>query len=91
MACSALKRDYRDRLRGAVPDLVAVHLDGTPETIRARQATRPGHFMPASLLDSQFATLEPLGDDESGVVLDVARGVDELVSAAVAAITSEDR
>lgn len=51
--------------------------------IARRQASRPGHFMPASLLDSQFATLEPLGDDEHGTVLDVDASPDALVDALV--------
>ena len=60
MSCSALKRAYRDQLRRHCPDVEFLHLSGTPEVIGRRQASRPGHFMPASLLASQFATLEPL-------------------------------
>lgn len=72
MACSALKRAYRDRLRAHAPGVVFVHLDGDEETITRRQAERRGHFMPASLEASQFAALERLGPDEAGVVVDVA-------------------
>lgn len=79
VSCSALKRRYRDQLRRHVPELELVHLHGSREVIAARQASRPGHFMPASLLDSQFATLEPLAGDEHGVVLDVAGSVDAIV------------
>jgi len=79
VTCSALKRAYRDQIREAAPDVVFVHLAGSRDVIARRQASRPGHFMPASLLDSQFATLEPLAADEDGVVLDVSRSVDELV------------
>lgn len=79
MSCSALKRQYRDHLRSAAPDLVFLHLEGTREVITTRQASRPGHFMPASLLTSQFATLEPLEPDELGVVIDVDRSVDAIV------------
>ena len=79
MSCSALKRSYRDQLRGHAPRLELVHLDGTREVIARRQASRPGHFMPASLLDSQFATLEPLAPDEHGVVIDVDQGIDAIV------------
>lgn len=79
MACSALKRVYRDRLRGACPGLVVVHLAGDVETIRRRQASRPGHFMPASLLTSQFSTLEPLDPTERGVTVDVGPPVDQVV------------
>lgn len=84
VACSALKRSYRDLLREHAPAVRFVHLDGSHETIARRQASRPGHFMPASLLGSQFATLEPLGPDEGGVVVDVTRSIDEIVEDAVA-------
>ena len=67
ITCSALKRSYRDRLRG--PGVVFVHLDGSRELLHARLSRRRDHFMPASLLDSQLRTLEPLGPDERGVVV----------------------
>jgi gluconokinase len=79
VSCSALKRKYRDQLRHHARRVEFVHLDGTREVIAARQATRPGHFMPASLLTSQFATLEPLAPDERGLVIDVAQPVDVIV------------
>lgn len=82
MACSALKRSYRDRLRAACPDVVFVHLSGARGLLADRAARRTNHFMPPSLLDSQLRTLEPLEDDEPGVVLDVSASVDELVTAA---------
>jgi gluconokinase len=56
-----------------------MHLSGTPEVIGKRQASRPGHFMPASLLASQFATLEPLEPDEHGIVIDVDQNIDSIV------------
>ena len=84
VTCSALKRRYRDLLRDYRPDVVFVHLHGDREVIARRQASRPGHFMPASLLDSQFATLEPLDDDERGCVVDVGPSVDEIVATAAA-------
>jgi gluconokinase len=60
VACSALRKAYRDRLRAAVgPALRFVYLAATPEAMRARVASRSGHYMPAALVDSQFATLEP--------------------------------
>jgi gluconokinase len=60
VACSALRKAYRDRLRAAVgPALRFVYLAATQEAMRKRVACRPGHYMPASLVDSQFATLEP--------------------------------
>jgi gluconokinase len=83
LACSALKRSYRDVLRQGSPGMQFVHLDGPAEVIRARLSTRAGHYMPASLLDSQIATLEPLQADESGLVLDVRLPPDDLVTAAV--------
>lgn len=82
MTCSALKRAYRDQLRAHAPDTAFVHLHGDRDVIARRQATRPGHFMPASLLDSQFATLEPLEPDEGGFVVDVDQSVDEIVAQA---------
>ncbi|MUL45624.1 gluconokinase [Mycobacterium sp. CBMA293] len=79
MSCSALKYQYRVQLRGHCPDVRFLHLNGTPEVIGARQASRPGHFMPASLLASQFETLEPLRADEAGVVIDVGQNIDSIV------------
>lgn len=78
-ACSALKRKYRDRLRGVCPGLVFVHLSVDKDTARQRVATRKDHFMPASLVDSQFADLQPLGTDEAGMVVDATTPVDALV------------
>ncbi len=85
MSCSALKRAYRDRLRSHRPDTVFVHLDGPLEVIARRQASRPGHFMPASLLHSQFDILEPLGSDERGVIVDVDQPIDAIIDRIVAA------
>jgi gluconokinase len=79
MSCSALKRKYRDQLRHHAPGLSFLLLEGTRAVIERRQASRPGHFMPPSLLTSQFATLEPLEPDEAGVVIDVDQSVDAIV------------
>jgi gluconokinase len=79
MSCSALKRKYRDQLRRRCPDVEFLHLSGSPEVIGRRQASRPGHFMPASLLASQFATLEPLEPDERGIAIDVDQNIDSVV------------
>ena len=79
VACSALRRAYRDRLRRWAPTTFFVHLDGDATLIAARQAARRGHFMPSGLQASQQATLEALGPDEAGVRVDVARPVDALV------------
>jgi gluconokinase len=78
-ACSALKRIYRDRLRKFAPDIVFIFPDIDPETARQRVGRRKGHFMPASLVDSQFATLEPPGADENALRLDGVLPVEELV------------
>ncbi len=86
ITCSALKRSYRDVLREHRPDVLFVHLHGDREVITRRQATRPGHFMPASLLDSQFETLEPLEGDELGFVVDIDRSVDEVVEVTVSGL-----
>lgn len=90
VTCSALKRSYRDLLREHTAEVLFVHLHGTREVIARRQASRPGHFMPASLLDSQFATLEPLDDDERGFVVDVGQSVDDMVDAAVTGLGTEE-
>jgi gluconokinase len=79
MSCSALKRKYRDQLRKHCPQVRFLHLSGSPGVIGRRQASRPGHFMPASLLASQFDTLEPLEADEHGVVVDVDQDIDAVV------------
>ena len=86
VACSALKRVYRDRIRAAAPGTVFVHLDGSRELLWERISARQNHFMPASLLDSQLAILEPLGSDENGVTLPITASVKSLAMAAVAAV-----
>ncbi|MCV7225604.1 gluconokinase [Mycolicibacterium komossense] len=89
MSCSALKRTYRDQLRRHCPQVEFLHLEGTPDVIGRRQASRPGHFMPASLLKSQFDTLEPLGPDEHGVAVDVDQGIDAIVENYLASTRQE--
>ena len=79
MSCSALKRSYRDQLRSHCPRIEFLHLTGSPELIASRQAGRSGHFMPSTLLKSQFAALEPLGPDELGIAVDVGQSVDSIV------------
>jgi len=71
ITCSALKRSYRDRMRG--PNVVFVHLAGSKDQIGRRLAARSDHFMPPTLLDSQLTTLEPPGPDENTLVVDVGR------------------
>ena len=76
IACSALRRSYRDAIRVAAPTARFVHLAVPRPALDARVVNRPGHFMPASLLDSQLETLEPLEPDEAGFALDSEGGVD---------------
>lgn len=71
IACSALKVEYRNRIRRLAPDVVFVHLTGSAELLQSRLGGRKGHFMPASLLQSQLEILEPLQSDEQSVVVEV--------------------
>lgn len=79
--CSALKRGYRDRLRGFRSDIVFLYLEIDPATASRRVAGRKGHFMPASLVESQFAILEPPGADELAWTMDARRPVAAIVTA----------
>lgn len=81
VTCSALKRAYRDILREEAPDVTFLHLHGDKETVRQRVAGRAGHFMPESLVQSQFDALEPLQAGERGIVVDLARDVADIVDA----------
>ncbi|MER0482228.1 gluconokinase [Streptomyces sp. Edi2] len=90
VSSSALKRAYRDRLRAAEPRIVFLHLTGDRSLIEERMAERKGHFMPTALLDSQFATLEPLGPDEAGVEVEVSGTPEEIADRAVAALRAMD-
>ena len=85
-ACSALKRIYRDRLRRFGDGIVFLHLAIDKKSAAERVAGRTGHFMPATLVDSQFADLEPPQPDEEAVTLDATRPIDELVAAAHAVL-----
>lgn len=71
ITCSALKKIYRDRMRG--DNVVFVHLSGNKDTIARRLNARLDHFMPTTLLDSQITTLEPPGPDENTLVVDLGR------------------
>jgi gluconokinase len=79
VACSALKRQYRDLMREIVPSLLFVHLSGSQQLIAERLSHRNHEYMPQTLLDSQFATLEPLEVDEAGAVVDLSQTPDEIV------------
>lgn len=82
IGCSALKRSYRDLIRDAAPDAVFVHVHGSPELLRERMMHRDGHFMPASLLDSQLATLEELEPDENGKVFNITASAEQIATEA---------
>ncbi|EXG80689.1 carbohydrate kinase, thermoresistant glucokinase family [Cryptosporangium arvum DSM 44712] len=81
--CSSLKRSYRDRLRQGAPDVWFLHVDVDRDTIVKRVSERKGHFMPATLVDSQFATLEPLVADEAGAPIDGTQTPEEIVEDAL--------
>ncbi len=83
IACSALRRVYRDRIRARVPGAVFVHLHGSDSLLAERAAGRTDHFMPPSLLRSQIDTLEALEPDEIGVTIDVAPAPEQIARAAV--------
>lgn len=86
ISCSALKRAYRDILRSGAPGVQFIHLHGDYELLATRMAARTDHYMPASLLDSQFATLEAPDPDENVRTMDVAQAPDEIVQAIVAGL-----
>ncbi|WP_062466625.1 gluconokinase [Demequina maris] len=86
VACSALKRAYRDRIRATAPGASFLELVLTPEESTRRSSSRADHFMPASLVASQFATLEVLAADEAGTRVDATLPVTRIVADAVAAL-----
>ncbi|HWW69467.1 MAG TPA: gluconokinase [Duganella sp.] len=80
LSCSSLKRRYRDLLRAADPALRFAHLSGARELIADRMQARVGHYMPPSLLDSQFKDLQPLQADEAGITLAITAPPAQLVA-----------
>ncbi len=84
VACSALKRRYRSVLMGGRPDVRLIYLQGDRDLIARRLAPRHGHFMPASLLQSQFEALEEPGPDEDPVTVSVAQRPHEIVERVLA-------
>lgn len=86
VTCSALKRSYRDVLRQAAVRVRFVHLHGTTDVVAGRLGKRSGHFMPPSLLGSQFGDLETLRTDEDGVVVDVRDTPRRIVECALTAL-----
>jgi gluconokinase len=91
VACSALRRAYRDRLRALAPDVVFVALEGDPEVLAERLGGRAGHFMPATLLASQLALYESPAADERAVRCAIEEPLDEIVTAAVAGVEALER
>ncbi len=88
VSCSALKRSYRDLLRSACPGLRFVYLHGSTALLHQRMSARTGHYMPASLLDSQLATLEPPGDDEGAISVDISPPPDQVAATVLAGLQS---
>lgn len=87
IGCSALKRVYRDKIRETVAEPVLfIHLAGSRAVIAARMSRRSGHFMPDSLLDSQFATLEPPQSDELALTVDIDQSLDGIIATILAAL-----
>ena len=83
VACSALKRRYRERLSGGHHDVRFVYLKGDYDTVASRLSGRTGHYMPASLLKSQYEALEEPAADENALVLAIDRAADDLVAAII--------
>lgn len=88
VACSALRRSYRERLAAARDRVRFVEIVVDPDALRRRMTAREGHFMPASLLDSQLAALERLEEDEDGLSTDGTRPVEEIVAAVAAELSA---
>ncbi|MEV0093041.1 gluconokinase [Streptomyces sp. NPDC050738] len=91
VSSSALKRVYRDRLRSEAPGVLFLHLTGDRALIEQRMSERKGHFMPTALLDSQFAALQPLGEDEAGLDVDITGTPEAITERAVAALRRFDQ
>ena len=89
IACSALALRYRDAIRASAPNAIFVHLDAPAEVLAIRAGAREGHFMPASLLSSQLATLEPLDDDERGFAVDASLPVADIIAEAAQRVVTE--
>ena len=89
VTCSALKRAYRDLLRNGHPSVWFAHVDVPREVLEQRLTARKGHYMPPSLLDSQLATLERLGEDEPGAVIDGDAPLSDTVAELLADLKAE--
>lgn len=86
IACSALKRSYRDLIRATAGEVSFLYLRGRRETLLSRMSLRPGHFMPTALLDSQLATLEEPQPDEPHLVADIETPLAQIIAGFVAAL-----
>lgn len=87
IACSALKRAYRDRIRNALPQVQFIFLDGEAELIRSRLALRTGHFMHPELLADQLRTLQrPAADEKDVIAVDMAKPIEQMVAQVRAAL-----
>ncbi len=88
ITCSALRRGYRRQIVGSRSDVRLVYLEGSHELIVERLAMRRGHFMPPSLLDSQFVALEPPGPDENPITVGIDRPVECVIERIVRTLGS---
>ena len=79
VACSALKKSYREKILVGAPTTQFIHLVGSQELITARLSERSHEFMPVELLDSQFQTLEPLKQSEGGKAIEISQSIEEIV------------
>jgi carbohydrate kinase (thermoresistant glucokinase family) len=89
VACSALKKSYRDKILAQAPTTRFIHLHGSKELLLGRLGYRTSHFMPLSLLDSQLQTLEMMDSSEPGKVFDVAKPVGEIIEEVIIWIDSQ--
>ena len=89
--CSTPKRSYRRIIIDDRRDVRLAYLEGSRELIAARLAARQGQFMPASLLDSQFATLEPPGPDEHPITIRIDRPIEEIAERIAGVLLSAAR
>lgn len=86
IACSSRKRSHRDAIRAKAPDVIFLHLTGSLEVLSSRLEGRSGHSIPRELLAAQLEALEPLGEDERGVVVDISTGMISVLDQSVAGI-----
>ena len=91
ITCSALKRAYRERIQAGRPNVELIYLRGERALVSARITQRMGHYMPPSLLASQFETLEEPGDDEPVIAVDVGGPPDQIVETILTALRRERR